>query len=157
MQSNKSNSIKHFIFKVLAVSITLCYVLGPAHMQLNIILHTISHNFKAPSFVLQHNEVQNYEFANQVNIDEMSSSYTLNHQHGFLDFLNTVFDGVSNKDNNQKSESTNLELKINKHIDNNKYVLRFNKIITKETPNYCTQNQFVIKGYLKDLYRPPQI
>ncbi len=48
MQSYKVNSIKHNFFRVTVLVIMLCYILGPAKIQLNKILHTISHNLKAP-------------------------------------------------------------------------------------------------------------
>jgi len=157
MQPYKPTSVKHNMFRATAVIIMLCYILGPAHQQLRTILHTISHNFNAPSYVLQHDEVANAEFKNQVNLETELNSYSLNHGHGFLDFLDTIFKKQSNEDKSQRGETTKLDFKINKHITSKKYNLVFQNTYLVDTHNFWFKKVDPKKGYLDHLYRPPKV
>ncbi|WP_400077202.1 hypothetical protein [Winogradskyella sp. R77965] len=157
MQFYKQNSIKHNFFRAIAVMITLCYILGLAQLPIKSVLHTISHNFEIPSYVLQHDEADNSDYAKQLSLGTNAGNHNLNHQHKVLDFLEVIFDEQSNGNENHSGETTIVDLKINKHITNKKYKLIFAKINYLEKPSYWLHNQFEMKGYLNKLYRPPQV
>lgn len=149
--------LKAHIVKSLAILICIIYIVMPINMEIRSVLHTISHSLKGPSYVFQHNEIDNHKFVNQAKFDIKSGSHEHNHEHKILDFLNSVFESASDKGDSQKGESTNLDFKINKHIKSKKYTLIFAKINYVETPSYWMQNQFEMKGYFNKLYRPPQV
>ena len=151
MQTNQPNSIKDNFFRVTAVIITLCYVLGPAQLQVKSILHTISHNLVPPSYVLQHNEVDNKNYKNE--LSSVSSS-SLNHSHEVIDFIDMIFDGQSDK--NHRGESTTIDIKINKHITSNKYAFEFRNTTKMSAPNFGVTNVFYKKAYLDQLFKPPK-
>lgn len=148
--------MKHNFFRVTAVIITLCYILGPAQLPLRSILHIISHNLEVPSFVLQHNEVDNNNFVSQLNLGTNLTNHNLNHQHEVLDFLEVVFDGPPN-DKNHNGEMTIVDFKINKHITSPKYDLVFQNSFKIDKPEFWGSHIYSKKGYLNQLYRPPKV
>jgi hypothetical protein len=156
MQFYKQNSVKHNFFRAIAVMITLCYILGPAQLPLRSILHTISHNLEIPSYVLQHNEEANNDYVNQLNSGINSSMENLEHQHEVLDILEVIFNKKSNDNKNHNGETTTVDFKINKHITSNKYNFVFQKSHSTDKPEFWITHRFYKKGYLEQLYRPPQ-
>jgi len=157
MQSKKTNSIKQFIFRALAVTITLCYILGPAHIQVNSILHSISHNLKAPSYVLQHDGTSYKEYENEKALKSEMTISNLSHEHQLLDFIDGIFNVPLNRDKNQKGESTTLDFKINKHITSRKSNVVFQNNIKRDVPVFWAATVSCETGYLLQLYRPPKV
>jgi len=155
MQENRQNNTKHVIFRAMAVTITLCYILGPAHIQLKNILHTISHNLSAPSYVLQHDADQNSMYVNLLNSGVQTSSDKTAHYHEFLEVLETIFDADSNGD--KKDESTLVDFKINKHNVLDKYSFKACNINIIDKPLFGFENAFFKKEYFDQFYRPPKV
>ncbi|WP_299102888.1 hypothetical protein [uncultured Winogradskyella sp.] len=154
MQPNQPNSIKNNLFRVTAVVITLCYILGPAELPISKILHNLSHHLQAPSYVLQHDFEGNHIAVNKLHIVENKNSFSSNHQHNVIDFIDEVLNNSSNEDKNHQGESI-LDLKINKHITSNKYILVFQNNNEKEPSIYQNKSMIFKSRYLDQLYKPP--
>ncbi|WP_299119055.1 hypothetical protein [uncultured Winogradskyella sp.] len=157
MQFYRQNSIKHNLFRVIAGTITLCYILGLAQLPLRSILHTISHNLEIPSYILQHDEVDNNDYVNQLKSGTNVGNHDLNHQHKVLDFLDEIFDEQSNDNKNHNGETTTVDFKLNKHITSSKYNFIFQNSFKMDKPEFWITHIFYKNGYLEQLYRPPKV
>jgi len=155
MPSKNQNSIKQFIIRAMALTITLCYIFGPLHVQVSNILHTISHNFNAPTYVLQHDADHNNEYIKHLNSGTALTNHQPTHQHQFLELLETIFN--ANGNNNNEGETTLNDFKIKKHIVLDTYAFVGND------DHIIIDSLFVFKGlifeneYLNQLYRPPKV
>lgn len=152
MPSFKQKNIKYNVFKALALGITLFYILGPAHIQLTNILHSVSHNLKAPSYVIQHDKE---DFIN----DQAHSSLhdKLDHRHEIIDFIDVIFNAASNGGDNHQGESSIFEIKINKHIRSEKYTIALQYMEYKVSQDYLETFMFSKNEYLNQIFRPPKV
>ena len=157
MQLTQKNSIKTNFYRLMAVIITLCYVLGPAQLPIKTILHTISHNLEIPSYVLQHNNLDNSNYVKDLSLGEHKDVKQLNHKHQVIDLLDLVFNQETNKNKNQRGEPTQLDTKIKKHITSKAYTLVFHNNQQIDQPIFWKIDVCPKIGYLDQLYRPPQV
>ena len=151
MLKEQRHNIEQQVLKVMAVFITMCYIMEPAHDELRHVFHFISHNLQAPSYVLQHDADLNYQ-------DVVISQNSLtNHSHEILDFIDKIIDSSSEKNPHQgkfKSELSSIkkivvyyDYKLSYHDPTNYYKL----------DNFKTENGHQTKGHSLQLYRPPQV
>ena len=152
MPSFKQKNIKYNVFKALALGITLFYILGPAHIQLTNILHSVSHNLKAPSYVIQHDKE---DFIN----DQAHSSLhdKLDHRHEIIDFIDVIFNAASNGGDNHQGESSIFEIKINKHIRSEKYMFPLKNTEYQISHLFWETFRYSHGGFLEQLLRPPRV
>ena len=157
MQSKKQKKIKYNVVKVVAFMTAICYIFGPAHVQIGNILHTISHNLKAPSYVIQHDQVDNIKFYEHVSYKYAASSYELDHQHEVIDFLDKIFDSASNDGDNHQGESSVFEIKINEHIGSEKYMFPLKNTEYQISHLFWETFRYSHGGFLEQLLRPPRV
>lgn len=157
MQSFKQKNIKYNIFKALALGITLFYILGPAQIQLTNILHSISHNLKVPSFVIQHDKKDFINYQVHSSLHYESDSHKFDHQHKVIDFIDVIFNAASNEGDNHQGESSVFEIKINKHIRSEKYAIALQYIESKVLHDYLETFMFSKNEYLNQIFRPPKV
>jgi len=151
MLHRKRHRIKQIVLKAMAVLITLCYIMEPAHDELRYVFHFISHNLKAPSYVLQHDTNISYQDI------AISQNSLTNHSHEILDFIDKVID--SRSENNDHQGQLSSEFSGNKKIVvHYKYPL-FEDGIFKDfkRDNFKTIRCLKNKGHSLQLYRPPQV
>jgi len=157
MQSFKIRNIKYNIFKALALGITLFYILGPAQIQLRNILHSISHNLKAPSYVIQRDKEDFINYQAHLSLHYELDSHKLDHQHDVIDFIDVIFNSASNEGDNHQGESSVIEIKINKHIRSEKYDIALQNMEYKVAHDYLDAFMFSKNEYLDQFFRPPKI
>ncbi len=151
MLNKERHKVKHLVLKAMAVFITFCYIMEPAHDELRYVFHFISHNLQAPSYVLQHDTDVNYQdFAKPQN------SLT-NHNHEVLDFIDRIIDSSSEKDEHQGQPSNEFS-RTKKIIVYYEYDLvenSFSSIYRRD--NFKVISYLKNKGHSVQLYRPPQL
>lgn len=151
MLKKSRHKIKLTLLKAMAVVITMCYVIEPVQDQLKYILHYISHNLEAPSYILQHdNNITNKENYN------FQSSIT-NHEHKILDFIDKLISSTKDKDKHQ-GQSVKEYFSSKKIIEHYKYAALIDATIPNaKKDNFKTLILDKRKGYSLQLYRPPQL
>ncbi len=149
MLKEQRHRMKHFLLKAMAVLITFCYIMEPAHNELRSVFHFISHNLQAPSFVLQHDTDINYQ-----DITKSQKSLT-NHNHQVIDFIDRIIDSSSEKDEHQGHLSNEFS-GTKKIIVHYKYI-RLNDFSDILKPhNFKVISVLKHKGFSLQLYKPPQ-
>ena len=150
MLKNNTHKIKHTLLKVIAVLITLCYIMEPAQKELRYVFHFISHNLQAPSYVLQHDTSISYK-----DLAKSKNSLT-NHEHEILDFIDKMVNSSSGNNKHKDTSNTN-------NFTIKKIVVRYNYAFVKhdfsfdfKNDNFKIIRSLRLKGHSLQLYRPPQ-
>ncbi|WP_178989424.1 hypothetical protein [Winogradskyella schleiferi] len=157
MPTTKKNSIKNVVFRALAVTITVCYILGPAQLPLRTMFHSVSHYLEAPNHIIEHNNDNHHGFEKQRIAKNSNGNSTFNHEHKVLDFLEVIFEKHSSEEQNHNGESTSTDFKINKHITSNTYHIAIIDCYNFDRSQFLETSLISIKGYLDQLYRPPKV
>jgi hypothetical protein len=157
MIKNAQKGLKPLVFKVLIITMSICYVFGPAHIQISNVLHTISHNLKVPSFVIQHDKKDFINYQVHSSLHYESDSHKFDHRHEVIDFIDVIFNAASNEGDNHQGESSVFEIKINEHISSEKYTFPLKNGKYKASHIFCKTFRYSHGGYLEQLFRPPKV
>ncbi|WP_282123513.1 hypothetical protein [Algibacter mikhailovii] len=156
MYNGFSKGFKPFIIKLVVVTLSTCYVLGPAHLEVKKVLHFLAHHIQKPSFVISHSVHDNHTYKNLIakNKGKLSNVKVEPHSHEIIDWFAGVFKN-SQKDKGPLSKY-DITFKIDKHIkhkNNRKYqFVAFFRVL--ET-NYALIKDKPCKGFIKYLKEPP--
>lgn len=133
---------------------SILYVLGPLHVQVNKLLHTIVHALEMPDNILSHKDSSSTLNVHKSNTHK---SAIVQHNHNVIDLVATILKGT-----NSENESHNKPIKLNKvdkHIKirnsfDNENRLKF----SLETSSYFIEKESKLcKGYPTDFKKPPQV
>lgn len=143
---HKMANIKQLLVQIIAISISLLYVLHPLQNQFKDGLHAISHAIEAQNSITAHSHSHS-------SIAKHSHSHThvQNHDHQIITFINDLFGAPENDSN----DGILQEIKIDKHIiEPITYNISNN---TTLTINYIyTSTNKTTKGYLAAVEKPPK-
>lgn len=152
IQKNKIKGFKPFLIKHLALFISICYLANPLQSQVSILFHEISHLLEAPNVVVGHSTVSDHghdthQYQEHTFVDD-------NHEHMLIDFLNAIFN-ASNDGEGSPENSILTNIKIDKHITSDEYLVKKTYLIEKDVDFISAEND-VTKGHPRVLKEPPQ-
>lgn len=150
MESKKGKYFKPLMIRVLAVFMSVCYVLTPLHQQINTVLHSISHFLEVPVDVMSHNQIEFFEGHQHVN----HYSFKVDHEHNLIDFLHSIFKASDNEDRSQESLAT--KLKIDKHFISSDCLIKRSLLMSSKN-SFFDLVRPCIDGYSWELYAPPRL
>lgn len=136
---------------------SLLYLLGPVHVEVNKLLHTIAHGLEMPDYILSHKDIRANSSKVATHESEDHKNNTEYHDHKVITLLNKILEG-----SDQSSDSSDAYLiayKINKHINNDKYHPKDEslKVVFLEVRHcFSDTEKRICKGYLQDFREPPQ-
>lgn len=112
MKPSPKKNVKVQLVKLLAMTMSVCYLANPLHRQIKELLHELSHGLELPNHVLSHENTTDMTF---VKDDHHSHSKSItSHTHHLIDFLDTLFK-ASNEDKSS-NDPRFLKLKLDKHL-----------------------------------------
>lgn len=153
MKYVKRNIIKGYkpiVIKYLALFIGVCYLANPLQSQVGSIFHEISHIFEAPDTPIGHSTASDKQ--NVVHHYQEHTHSDNQHEHTLIDMLNSIFNAT---DDGSQEESVLVEVKFDKHISTDQYLIH--KIYSKEKSfNFISKENNLIKGHFSILEEPPQ-
>ena len=114
MNKNAQKGLKPFVIKIAILVMSICYVFGPSHTEVNKLLHVITHQLEMPDNVISHSTVSNLDY-------EVHETHALNkseevHNHNLLQLLDSILKASGSEQNHDNSKI--LTLKIDKHLTN---------------------------------------
>ncbi|MCL5244235.1 hypothetical protein M4I21_00335 [Cellulophaga sp. 20_2_10] len=137
-------NIKQHIVRLIAVSISLLYVLHPLQDQIKDGLHAISHAIETHTTASEHSHSNTSATAH-------SHSHTVNHEHQVITFINNLF-GAPDNDSN---DTLVLDIKIDKHIvDTYTYIFKNNTPL--HVNHSYTSLDKTTNGYITAVEKPPK-
>lgn len=137
-------NVKQHIIQLVAISISLLYVLHPLQNQIKDGLHAISHAIEAQNTVVAHSH-------SHTSTTTHSHSHAVNHEHQLITFFNDLFGAPENDSNDGFVQ----EIKIDKHIaDAYTYNIKNNTTLTINYIYTCTDK--TTKGYISAVEKPPK-
>jgi hypothetical protein len=153
MNKNAQKGLKPFVLKVVVIAMSICYVFGPSHNELNKLLHILVHQLEMPDSVLTHSIQTNSDY-------EVHENHSFNvseevHDHKLLQVLSNILK-ASNSDRNQE-KSIILNLKIDKHLTTD--YSYHNQLLTPTLPDkhlFSFTKQKIQKGFQRGILVPPQ-
>ncbi len=152
MNSTSQKGLKPLLLKVIAIAMSLCYVLGPSHRELNKVLHVFVHQLEMPETVLSH---ANDYSSNHVDHGDFNRDNN-SHKHGILDALTKIIEASTN--DHDSNHSKTITLKIDKHLKNRhlkwvQYVVTYQKVQHK----FIFAPQNIHSVFLDVQLQPPQL
>lgn len=138
--------IKRHVVKVVAIIISVIYLVLPIHNEVKSLLHSISHSLEMPNVVMSHNYQKH-----QV-IDYEKSERTA-HKHKLIDLLDYVFGADSSEKDSNKPY--NLEHKVDKHFSSSNEVetMLVSALTESVNDNYKKRKK---ETFLKKIKIPPK-
>lgn len=104
--------VKVRLVKLLAMTMSICYLAHPLQLQINTLLHELSHGLELPNHVLSHENTTDLTYA--VDSHHSHGKRITDHTHHLIDFLDILFQ-ASNDDKNPK-DAMFSKLKLDKHL-----------------------------------------
>jgi hypothetical protein len=157
MNTTLSKGFKPYILKAIIVSMSLLYILGPVHVVVNTLLHTIAHGLEMPDNIRTHQDVIDNSSKVATHKSEDHKNSTEYHDHKVISFLDKILEG-----SDQSSDSSDAYLvthKIDKHINNDEYHPK-NEALTLASirfrRRFPDKKKRICKGYLRGFRKPPQ-
>lgn len=158
MNTTESKGFKPYILKAIIVSMSLLYLLGPVHVEVNKLLHTIVHNLEMPNNLISHQNGINNSSKITIHKSEDHKNNTDYHDHKVISFLDKILEG-----SDQSSDSSDAYVithKIDKHIHNNEYHPKNEMLkgVSSEVRHcFSDTEKRICKGHLRDVRKPPQV
>ena len=155
MNTTVSKGLKPFIFKVIIIMMSLLYVFGPVHNEVNELLHTIVHSLEMPDHILSHEDTATT--IRRTDIHE-STSHTIHdapHDHEVISLLEKILKGSDQ--GNTDSDHTLIKYQLDKHINNYTYEQIdeiFMPLAVKH--RFSEKEKRICKGYLRGFLDPPK-
>ena len=154
MSRNIKNGWEPFVLQIMVVTMSICYVFGSSHKEVNKALHYLLHQLEKPATILVHTKVNETEHKNH-------SAYVLqnqekNHQHTLLEALNEILK-VCGLDDSSENKNVTLK-KIDKHLrfkqSHKKKNLVFGLYIKHR---FLYPKELIHQGFLETNLQPPQL
>lgn len=134
---------------------SVLYVVGPFHKEINELFHSVAHTFEKPQYILSHQK-------NDSNLTTKKENTHANHQistphylHKLVSFLSKVLEESQDTDDPRKTRLSTH--KIDKHLSNN-YTKEKEEDLLKvyeKRYRFIELNNRICKGYLQGLRKPP--
>ncbi|GAB5472884.1 MAG: hypothetical protein Mars2KO_09830 [Maribacter sp.] len=139
------------LIKILAMTMSICYLANPLQRQINIVLHELSHGLELPSHVLSHENTTNMTF--MADSHHSHGKSITDHTHHLIDFLDTLFE-ASNEDQGSE-DPLFLKSKLDKHLTYYELLLpSYFEIVMLKC--FIPPKGLQTQGLFKDLDHPPQ-
>ncbi len=158
MKINVSKGLKPFIIKTIIICMSVIYVFGPVHVEVNKFLHTITHGLEMPDYMISHKDISNDDF-NILEIHESDEhkSVVTHHDHEFIELVEKILEGADQ--GNDSSDSKVISHKIDKHInlyeyDDSDEIIVWSLDIRHQ---FSEKEKRICKGFLQGLREPPQV
>ncbi len=135
----------------MAMLMGICYLMNPLREPIHKFLHGISHSLEAPTTLISHSTISNSEHKSLDHYD--SYQHQMNHDHGLIDFITTIFE--ASNENHNSDESLLKEIKIDKHITTEQISFK-PPLLTKTRQSYHIPLGKVYPDYFQKLIKPPQ-
>jgi len=144
---------KPFVLKVVIIAMSICYVFGPSHNEVNKLLHVLTHQLEMTDHVIAQSTTIHSN-------NEVHEAHALNtsedgHEHKILKVLERILRAT---DSNQNQERSNiLKLKIDKHLRSKAdYKQNFFTLSIPIKHLFLFTEQKILKGYKQNATEPPQ-
>ncbi|EWH13444.1 hypothetical protein KLA_09949 [Cellulophaga geojensis KL-A] len=136
---------KQYILKIIAISISLLYVLHPLQHQIKDGLHAISHAIDSHTVAVHTHSHTSTAGHNH------SHTHAQDHEHQIITFINNLFSEAENNSNDGLVQ----QVKIDKHIvDTTTYTIKNYSILPT---NYIYTSPYkTAKGYILAAKKPPK-
>lgn len=146
---------KTIIHKAIIVSMSVLYIVGPFHKEVNELFHTISHSFDKPQHVLSHKTNEHYFIKNAESKNHNHQPSIVYHEHTLISFLSKVLE--QSQDSNAPAKTPLSIHKIDKHISNNYTKEKDEPLveILAKRHNYIDVDGCICKGYVRGHKKPP--
>lgn len=155
MNNARQKGLKPFVIRVLAVAMSLYYLLAPMHNELSKVLHIVAHQLEMPDNLLEHSNSKYFNYLSHDSHEIIMVSKEPHH-HPFLDLINTIVE-ATNMDND--AEHSNLpSYKIDKHIKTIENLKKPNSIICIEVQHeFPNAIKHFKSNFLHRDLKPPQL
>ena len=154
MNKNAQKGLKPFVFKVVIIAMSICYVFGPSHNEVNKFLHVLTHQLEMPDNIITHSITMHSDY--KVHGTHSSNKSEEVHNHKLLEFLDTLFKASDSEKNKENSKI--ISFKIDKHLTT-KYSYK-NQQLTSSIPVehlFLFTKQKIQKGFRSGVIEPPQL
>lgn len=140
--------------KIIIVLMSLLYLLGPLHVEVNSLLHTITHTIEKPDTVLAHQKRTGIVNAHK---SIKHKNATLKHDHKIIDLVDDILEGAE-KDS-ESPEKQEISLKVDKHIRIQTNIAKDEEILicSQKSSLWKTIKNKIEKGYKNDPIKPPLV
>lgn len=156
MNNKVSKGFKPFIIKLVIITLSICYVLGPAHLEVKKMLHIFAHHIQKPSFVITHSGHDNSAYKKLItqNKGQLGSVRVEPHSHEIIDWFAGILKHV--RPEKVPLGNNNITFKIDKHINNkNNSKYEFVAFFKDLETNYALIKDKPRKGFIRYLKKPP--
>jgi len=103
MKTTASKGIKPFILNFIIVTMSLLYVFAPVHVEINKLLHTISHSLEMPDYILTHQDASDIHTPIRTHESETHKNIIAHHDHKVIVLLDNILEGANQ--NNDSSDA----------------------------------------------------
>lgn len=134
---------------------SVLYVVGPFHKEVNELFHAISHSFDKPQHILSHKIDEHYFIKNAESKNHNQQSSVVHHKHTLISFLSKVLE--HSQDSKTPAKTPLSVHKIDKHISNNYTKEKDEPLveIPDKRNNYIDVDGSICKGYARGHKKPP--
>lgn len=154
MNISKSKGIKPFTIKAIIVIMSFLYVLGPAHLEIKKLMHTLVHTFEMPNTILSHKNSTNDVKIHQ---EKKHEKLIVNHNHVVIDLVGEILKTADNRNNTPETIQTTYKIdKHNRNFEDDSQNDLIQISVENKTCFYQSKNK-ICKGYLKGLKKPPKL
>ena len=150
MNNKSRKGWESFVIKVMVISMSICYVFGPSHNEIDKMLHFIVHQLDQPESLLTHSNLDDKH-----HVDHNLKVNNKEHQHTVLDTLSKILKvcGLDDEPDNEKIVLRKIDKHLRtKKIYNNRDLFFESHIKDK----FLFLNKNIHQGFLKSKLQPPQ-
>lgn len=154
MKTTVSKGLKPFVFHLIIVAMSVLYVFGPVHVEVNKLLHSISHGLEMPDYILDHQNTSGSH--TNIHKSETHENIAVYHDHKVITLLDKILEGADQ--NSDDSDIQTIIFKIDKHITHytGNPEEASNILALEVTQPFLEQKKKVCKGYLQGFRKPPK-
>lgn len=153
MNINVSQGSEPLASKIIIILMCILYVLGPLHLEVNSVLHTITHALEKPNVVLVHEKTTENK---KIHRSTKHEDESLKHEHEIIDLVQRILKGSDPAKQSRKRSKT--AVKIDKHITLQTSILK-DKNIIEDSSRKVFWKKLKIKlqnGYKSGFKEPPR-
>ncbi len=146
-----TKGLKPKLIKQMALLMSICYLVSPLQEHISMVLHEVFHGLEMPTSLLSHTTYE--QSSMQVHEQHEHEYVSLEHEHPFIDLVNTVLD--ASNENHGSEEVPFNKVKLKKHITSDILVIptKFKKEFAGE---FFTLKMELNTGHPKELDAPPK-
>ncbi|WP_298345530.1 hypothetical protein [uncultured Algibacter sp.] len=154
MNRNVKKGWEPFVIKIMAIAMSICYVFGPSHKEVNNALHYLLHQFEKPKTVLVHSKLNDAKHENHYTY--FLKNKEEKHQHTLLEVLNEILK-VCDVDDSPENQNITFK-KIDKHLRSKQSLKNKNLVLGLYIKHrFPHLNEHIHQGFLKTNLQPPQL